>query len=782
MTHTHQDPSHRLRDLLARMTLDEKLAQLTSYWFNDLQTGQQPSLPKMQALLKHGIGQVSRLGGSSTLPPQEVARAGNQIQRFLVEHTRLGIPAILHEECCLGYLGLGGTIYPQIIGLASAWSPALVEQVTTQIRAQMLAVGARQGLSPVLDLAVDPRWGRTEETFGEDPYLASQLGMAYVRGVQGEDWEHGLMATGKHFVGHSLSLGGLNCAPAQVGPRALWDTFLVPFQAAIQKAGLRSIMNAYPELDGEVVAASRRILTGLLRDQLGFEGLVVSDYHAILMIHTFHRAAADRSTAARLALQAGIDVELPTCNCYGAPLREALEAGQCSLEEVDAAVWRVLQAKIALGLLDNPYVDEGAVMASFETPAQRQLARQAACQSMVLLKNDGLLPLRKTGVIALIGPNAAEPRHLIGDYSYPGMFELMTRAPMEGSAFITGVDPASLRGDAVRVPSVLEGLQAHLGDQAQVLYARGCHLTDPDRSGFDEALQIAARADVIILVLGDKSGLVPDCTCGETRDRADLGLPGVQEELARAVSALGKPVVVVLVNGRPLAIPWLDEHASAILEAWLPGEEGAAALAEILFGDANPGGRLPITFPRSVGQLPVYYNHKPTGNSSYWYVDYVETPAAPLYPFGHGLTYTTFAYSDLRISTASATQDEVIDISLAVTNSGSRPGTEVVQLYVCDEYASIPRPLKELKGFASLSLAPGESRRLAFHLPVDLLAFHDENLRLILEPGPVRVMLGASSADIRLEATIEISGAGKMPVAERLFTCPVTLATPNSPP
>jgi beta-glucosidase len=353
---------------------------------------------------------------------------------------------------------------------------------------------------------------------------------------------------------------------------------------------------------------------------------------------------------------------------------------------------------------------------------------------------------------------------------------------MEGSAFISGVDPAFIKSHAVRVPSILEGIQAHLlatsdGEPAQVLYAPGCPLTAHDRSGFGMALEAASRADVVVLVLGDKAGLTPDCTCGETRDRADLGLPGLQEELARAVVSLGKPVVLVLVNGRPLAIPWLDENVSAILEAWLPGEEGAAAVAEILFGEANPGGKLPITFPRSVGQLPVNYNHKPSGNSSYWYVDYVETPAAPLYPFGHGLSYTTFAYSDLRLSSTSATRGEVIDVSLVVTNTGQRAGVEVVQLYVNDEYASIPRPVKELKGFAALSLAPGESRRLAFHLPVDLLAFYDADLRLVLEPGPVKLMLGSSSADIRLESSIEISGPAKMPVAGRLFDCPFTIDT-----
>jgi beta-glucosidase len=767
--------SARLNDLLSQMTVEEKIAQLTSFWFNDLQEHQQPSTHKMQALLKNGIGQISRVGGSSTLSPLGVARAGNEIQRFLVTQTRLGIPAILHEECCLGYMGLGGTIYPQMIGLASTWEPALAEQMAIEIRSQLLTVGARQALSPLLDIASDPRWGRTEETFGEDPFLVSQFGMAYTRGLQGDNMQRGLMATGKHFVGHSLSLGGLNCAPVQLGPRALWESYLMPFQAAIQQARLRSIMNAYPELDGEVVAASRRILTNLLRDQLGFAGLVVSDYHAISMINSFHHAAPDDSKAAVMALKAGIEMELPTRICYGEPLRRALERGEISLEEIDAVVSRVLQTKLELGLFDYPYVDEDAIQSSFETPRQRLLAREIACQSMVLLKNNGLLPLKKVNSIAVIGPNAAEPRHLLGDYSYPSMFELMTRAPMTGSAFIREVDQEALQTNSVRVPSILEGIQAYVDQHTQVFYARGCPLTEADRSGFGEAIHVANQADVVILVLGDKSGLTPDCTCGETRDRAELGLPGIQEELAKAIVAIRKPVVLVLVNGRPLAIPWLDENIPAILEAWLPGEEGAAAVAEILFGAANPGGKLPITFPRSVGQLPINYNHKLAGAHSYWYDDYVETPASPLYPFGHGLSYTTFSYSDLHIHSEKATAGGTIHINLTITNTGLLAGHEVVQLYIYDEYACIPRPVKELKGFSRLTLAPGESRRLTFHLPVDLLAFYDESLELVVEAGMIQVMLGGSSEDIRLQGAFEIAGKGKMPIKERLFDCPVTI-------
>jgi beta-glucosidase len=778
--------STRAQDLLARLTVDEKIAQMTSVWFKDMQVGQEFSSAKMAALLANGIGQVTRIGGSSALSPIDVARAGNAIQRFLMNDLRLGIPAILHEESCVGYLTLGGTIFPQIIGLASTWCPELAGQMAAEIRRQMLAVGARQALAPVLDISRDPRWGRTEETFGEDPLLVAQFGMAYIRGLQGADLSAGVIATGKHFVGHSLSAGGLNCAPAQTGPNALWDVYLMPFQGAIRDAGLRSIMNAYPELDGIVAAASPSLLDGLLRRELGFEGLVVSDYYAIPMIHTLHRATPDLRAAAVKALKAGIDQELPAQACYGEPLRLALEAGEISMDEIDLAVRRILEAKFGLGLFENPYVDEGNVLGVFETPSQRSLAREIARQSLILLKNEGgLLPLTprafpdgrldRQPTIAVIGPNAAQPRNLLGDYSYPAMLELMRLAPAPGSAPIAGVDDAHVLCHSVSVPSVLEQIQAHAGPETRVLYAPGCSVSGADRSGFDQAVSLAAQADVVILVLGDKSGLVPDCTSGETRDRAVLGLPGVQENLAKAVVAVGKPVVAVLVTGRPLSITWLDENVPAILEAWLPGEEGAAAIAEALFGETNPGGKLPITFPRTVGQVPIYYSHKPSGGRSYWYGDYVDTPASPLYPFGHGLSYTTFSYSDLQISPKAAASGESVEVSLSIANTGDVAGDEVVQLYVCDQYASLPRPVKELKGFCRLTLAPGERRRLAFQLPVDLLAYYDEELKLIVEAGQIDVFAGSSSQDIRLQGEFQITGPARTVVHRRLFACPVAV-------
>lgn len=765
----------RVDRLLADMTLDEKFAQIGSYWMYELQSDGELDQIKIADKLHHGIGQITRIAGASTLDPVNAAKAANRIQKFLVENTRLGVPAILHEECCSGPMILGGTMFPQMLGLASTFRPELAQAMTTAIRKQLRAIGAQQGLAPVLDVSRDSRWGRVEETFGEDPTLVSHFGVAYINGLQGDDLQDGVMATGKHFIGHSMSQGGLNCGPVHLGMRTLYDVFLLPFQAAIRDAGLASIMNAYPELDGEVVAVSRRILTDLLRGELGFDGLVVSDYEAVAMIHNFHNLAADKSLAGSLALNAGIDVELPTFDCYGDALRTALEAGDLNLETVDLAVSRHLRKKIELGLFETPYVDEGSVLEVFETPENRSLAREIAAQSMVLLKNDGLLPLKKNiKTLAVIGPNAHNGRNQLGDYSYAATMQLLQFQSPKDSNFVN-LDAAHIARHEVKVISVLEGIKQVVSSDTNVMYARGCENLSGDTSGFEEALNVARQADAVVLVLGDHSGLVPSATTGETRDSADLKLPGVQEELARMVLATGKPVAVVLVSGRPYAIPWLSENANAILEAWLPGEEGGHAVADILFGERNPGGKLPVTFPRSVGQIPIFYNAKPSGMKSNWYVDYVSEKVTPLYSFGHGLSYTTFEYSDLSIDRKQAAGGETVNISLKVRNTGNMAGDEVVQLYVRDEFACVPRPVKELKGYRRIHLGANEERALTFHLPVDQLAFYDADLKLCLEAGRILVMVGSSSEDIRLNGEFEIAGAKKSFVKDRVYVCPVTV-------
>ncbi len=761
--------------LVSQMTLDEKLAQIGSYWIYELQTQGELDWEKIALKLKVGIGQISRPAGASTFSPVEAAQFNNRVQKFLLEKTRLGIPAILHEECCLGPLVLGGSIFPQMIGLASTFQPELAKRMAEETRRQLMAIGARQGLGPVLDLGVDPRWGRIEETFGEDPTLVSQFGVAYIQGLQSDDLATGVIATAKHFIGHSLSRGGLNCAPVQIGLREIYETYLAPFQAVIRDARIASVMNSYPEIDGDVVAASPRFLTQILRKELGFSGLIVSDYEAVRMLHDFHFIADSLEKAAVLALKAGIEVELPTETCYSEPLRAALESGEISLETVDKAVQSHLEKKLELGLFENPYVDEGIVPEIFDTDDQRALAHEIALGSMVLLKNTGVLPLDKAmGTLAVIGPNADAGRNQIGDYSYVAMCNLQVYQ-IPQNQFFTDEKIAASKQYEIKVPSVLDGIRSTLPENSQVLYAKGCENSGGDITGIPEAVAAADAADAVVLVLGDISGLTPECTTGETRDCANLRLPGQQERLAEAVLATGKPVIVVLVNGRPYAISDLVDKADAILEAWLPGEEGGKAVAEVLFGEANPGGKLPVTFPRSAGQLPMVYNAKPSGKSSNWYGDYVDGPVTPLFPFGHGLSYTSFEYSNLSIHSEKATLGEQVTISVNVKNSGAVSGDEVVQLYTYQKYTSIPRPVRELRGYRRVSLEPGETCTLSFLLPVNQLAFYNRDLSLVLERGVVEVMIGSSSEDIRQMGTFEIVGDEKMAVTNRVFVCPVSI-------
>jgi len=763
---------NEIKNLLQEMTLEEKLSQLRSYWIYDLQTSGVLDDKKISAKLNNGIGQITRIGGASAYSPQEAARVANHIQAFLKEKTRLSIPAIVHEECCVGLMAPLSSVFPEIIGLASTFQPELANKMTSEIRKQVMAIGSRQGLAPVLDVARDPRWGRVEETFGEDPILVSQFGVEYIKGLQSDDIQNGVMATGKHFVGHSFSLGGLNCGPVHLGWREIWDVYLAPFQAAIRDAGLASMMNAYPEIDGEVVAASKLILTDLLREKLGFDGLVVSDYEAVMMIHNYHYKAESPKEAAIMALTAGIDVELPSVACYGDPLLEALEQGELSIEIIDQSVTRHLQKKFELGLFDNPFVNEETVMDVFDTPNQRKLAFEIATKSMVLLKNDGVLPINSEQLkIGVIGPNADSSRCMVGDYSYTATTELLKVIPSGDSGFKT-LDEEEVKKLTVPIPTFLDALRGKL-PQSEIHFAEGCGINSDDESGFSKAVEVTYASDVVIMVLGGRSGLAPYCTTGEFRDSSELSLPGVQEKLARLIIGLGKPVVIVLLNGRPSAIPILAEQANAILQAWVPGEEGANAIISVLVGEENPGGKLPISIPRSAGQIPVFYNHKPSGSRSNIYGDYVNEKVTPLYPFGHGLSYARFEYSDIDIVNRNGVAGEVVDISCNVTNVSEVAGEEVVQLYCRDEFASIPRPVKELKGFVRVNLLPGESKKIVFRLPINMLAFYDMDLNLVVEPGKVQVMVGSSSEDIRLTGEVEIIGEEPTIIQDRVFVCPV---------
>ena len=770
MTETYRDAARpvaeRVEDLLARMSLDEKLAQLGCVWSTYLVEGEGFSASHAARLLADGIGQVTRVGGATALRPREVAAFTNALQRFLLERTRLGIPAIVHEESCAGLTARDATQFPQAIGLASTWNPELAEAMGAVIRAQMLAVGARQTLAPVLDVTRDPRWGRTEETFGEDPYLVGRMGVAYVGGIQGDDLSRGVAATAKHFLGYGASEGGLNHAPAHIGARELREIFARPFAAVIREAGIAAVMNAYSEVDGLACGGAKAILDDLLRGELGFDGVVVADYYTIGLLATFHAIAADAGEAAQTALEAGLDVELPQLDCYGAPLRARIESGAVPVALVDRAVRRMLRLKFALGLFDRAIVDAGAAASVYQTSEQRTLARRIARESIVLLKNDGgLLPLDPgTSRLAVIGPSADDPRLLQGDYSYPAHLEILYAAGRrEGSTAAVPSPASTVRPGPHFVPMITPraGIRAAVAPGCRIRCVPGCDLTGDSRAGFAEAIEAARASEVAIVCVGGKSGLLPDCTSGEFRDRADLGLPGVQQALVEAVVATGTPTVVVVIDGRPLALPWIAEHVRALLLAWLPGEEGGHAIADVLFGRANPAGRLPITMPRSVGQIPVYYNHKSGGGRSQMLGDYVDLPVRPLFPFGHGLSYTRFDYGTLAIAPAVSADAGTIEITLDVTNVGPRDGDEVVQLYLRDVVASLTRPVKQLAGFARVHLPAGAACRVGFALDPRQLAFYDRDMRLTLEAGEVRVMVGASSADIRQEGSFHIMAAAR---------------------
>lgn len=756
--------ANRVEDLLKRMTLEEKLAQLGSAWVFQMLSGDDFSPERAAEVCQHGLGQVTRIAGASNLRPDRAADIANQIQKTLVEETRLGIPAIVHEEICSGVMAAGSTVYPQALGVAATFEPDLNRRIADAIRAQMRSAGAHQGLSPVLDVSRDPRWGRTEETYGEDPYLVSRMGMAFVEGLQGDDLGSGVIATAKHFVGYSAPEGGMNWAPAHIGERELREVYLHPFEAAVKVAGVRSIMNGYHELDGVPCAANGDLMNGLLRETWGFEGIVVSDYFAVDQLAVYHRLADDKVEAASISLNAGIDSELPSTDCYAGALETALTEGSVSMATIDEAVRRTLRLKFELGLFEKPYVDTTLAVAAAESRDHTELAGEVARKSMVLLSNDGTLPIAATKKIAVIGPNADVGRNLYGDYAYPAHIESLQAMRGEGVFHMPIPDDVAFAGSESGAPSVLDALRGRFGESVE--HARGCGINDQDTSGFEAAVQLANRSDIVVLVLGDKAGLTVDCTSGEGRDRWSLDLPGVQEKLAAAIIETGKPVVTVLVVGRPSGSTKLHEESAAVLVAWLPGEEGAAAIADTLSGDYNPGGKLPMTFPRNVGQVPIFYSHKVSGGRSHWQGDYVDGPTSPLYPFGHGLSYTRFELEEPTVETPAVGEDGSVRVSARLTNVGDRAGEEVVQLYVRDIEASTTRPVVELKNFVRVGLEAGASRLVTFEVPVGQLGFYDRELSYVVEDGEIEFLVGTSSAALLPAGSVSIKTVGTI---EKVF-------------
>ncbi|MFB7842985.1 glycoside hydrolase family 3 N-terminal domain-containing protein [Microbacterium sp. NPDC056052] len=724
--------SDRVGALLARMTLEEKAAQLVGYWLDQGGEVVAPLQNEMAAAGRHdtladvtrnGIGHYTRVYGTRPVEPAERAAWLWAEQRRLKRETRLGIPALVHEECLTGLAAWKAATFPTPLAWGASFDRELVAEMGALIGDSMRRLGVHQGLAPVLDVVRDPRWGRVDECIGEDPYLVGTIGTAYVQGLQSA----GVHATLKHFLGYSGSRAGRNHAPVSAGPREVADVFLPPFEMAIRDGGVRSVMNSYAEIDGVPVASDPELLTSVLRERLGFDGVVVADYFAVAFLEVMHAVAADRGEAAELALRAGIDVELPSGDAYATPLIDRIRSGLLDEAYLDRAVIRVLAQKEQLGLLEaDAFEDEPPSAVDLDTPRHREVARRLAAESLVLLSNDGTLPLAGTARrIALIGPNADRTEALQGCYSFAN--------------HVLAHHPDHELG--IEIPTVREALAAAL-PAAEIVHVRGAEVEGDDRTGFAEAERAAAAADVAVVVVGDQAGLFGRGTVGEGNDVESLDLPGVQRDLVERIVAAGTPVVMVVLSGRPYAIDWaLDGGAArpaAVLQAFFPGEEGGAAIADVLTGAATPSGRLPLSLPRSSGAQPYSYLHPILGGPS----DVTSADPSPLRPFGFGLSYTTFSYDAFEVS-AEAPTSGAFTASVVVANTGARRGAEVVQLYGRDVVASVTRPVAQLLGYARVELDPGERRTVRFEVPSARFAFSDRALTRVVEPGEVQVWAAA---------------------------------------
>ena len=727
----------KIEALISQMTIEEKCGQLScpigfnfygkeddSLWLAEDFLGMMDTLPLGSCWAVLRTDPWSRKTVETGLHPRESARLLNMMQRHTIENTRLGIPLLFCEETPHGHMAVGTTVFPTGIGQASTWNPELMKQMGEVMGKEVRLQGAQIGYGPVLDIARDPRWSRVEETMGEDPYLAGVLGSAVVKGMQ-----ENVCATLKHLAAYGIPMGGHNAATADVGPNRLMSDYLTSFERAICEGGAKTVMTSYNTIDGVPCSANLWLLQDILRNSWNFKGVVFSDLNAVNAIYATQYVAADPAEAAALALKAGVDIDLGGYN-YGGFLKEALNRGLVNEADINRAVYHVLQLKFDLRLFENPYVDEGLAEAEVGKKESIQLAKQVALESSVLLKNDGILPFgEQINKVAVIGPNADNMYNQLGDYTAPQ--------------------------DPDRIMTMLEGIREK--GRAEVTYTKGCAVRDENDANIDEAVRIAKAADVVVLVVGGSSARdfktsyeetgaaivnssISDMDCGEGYDRSTLKLLGKQEELMQRIYAIDKPVVTVYIQGRPLDMNLAAEKSNALLTMWYPGMEGGSAMADILWGDYNPAGRLPISVPRSVGQIPVYYSQPTMG-------DYVEESAKPLYPFGYGLSYNQFEYSDLKVSTVSK-MDTICHITCMVKNVGPCDGEEVVQLYVRDEVSSIAPASKLLKGFQRLHINKGETKQVTFYLTTRDLSVCSKEKGWHLEPGAFTFMIGGNADDV----------------------------------
>lgn len=796
------DARSRALELLGRMTLPEKVAQLTALIPTMLFDGNGLRPQVAQAKLGAGIGFVEPHMGGFPMTAADLAPLNNHVQRYLLEHTRLGIPAIMHVEALNGVNAPSFTSFPTAIALAATWNPLGVGEMAALTGRQMRSVGLHQALSPLFDVARDARWGRVHETYGEDPYLVSALGVPFVSRLQGDSLRHGALATGKHFLGYAMSEAGLNMATVPMGERELREIYARPFAAAMELAGLDSVMNSLSDWDGVPAAADPCVFRGLLRGELGFTGTVVSDWGSIENLITHHRAATTAQEAAVLGLRAGIDVELPAPFGYGQPLVEAVEAGEISESLIDESVLRVLVHKFELGLFENPYVDEDPISIMTIAEDGRDLSLQLARESITVVKNDGVLPLRPATRIAVIGPHADSIGAAFAPYTFPA-FIALTRALRAGKASsMVGVDANTFAPDEAYLDSEIGDLLAMDEDEyartqygavslvdalrlalpeSEILFSEGCTI-DGGEDKIAAAVDTARSADVVILALGGLARwFFAQRTEGEGADAADVSLPAAQRRLVSEIAGAGKPTVGMLFSGRPVALGDVEPMLDAVVLGYFGSQFGTRAVAEVLAGISEPQGRLPYTIPRSSGQVPIHSGQR--FGSGYRrreddvHGGYVDEAATPLYSFGHGLSYTTFAYTDLTLSTPSIAADGEVNVSVTVTNTGQRVGIEVVQMYVEDEAVGISRPASQLAGFHRITLEPGQAATVSFALRLPLLAYLSLSGRWIVEPGPMVISVGSSSADLRLHSTLEVTGPTVDVTDRRVFLTESTSTT-----
>jgi beta-xylosidase len=785
MTYTDSalSPTERATDLLAQMTVTEKVAQLTGVLPHLLGAPQSVTHDKLEAILANGVGQICSVGtiGGAV----EVANLGNAVQLYLQNHTRLGIPAILHNETLNGVMGEHFTAFPTAIGLAATWAPSNVSLMADLIRRQMRAAGIHQGLAPVLDIARDARWGRVHETYGEDVLLASAFGVAYVKGLQGTDLTQGVLATAKHFLGYAATESGQNMAATHLGPRELRDVYAAPFEAAVRLADLQSVMNSYSEIDGEPVATSRAVLTDLLRGELGFTGTVVSDYRSLFYV-VKRQGVGDVISAAATGLRAGLDVELPAAFAYGPELIDAIERGTIPADDLDVSVHRTLTHKFALGLFENPFVDAEPITLSALSRSGRELSRTITDESVTLLKNDGVLPLaRDVASVAVIGPHADSVLAGFANYSYPRFLQIRL-AMMTGKSRMAGMEQAMSNPDPVAAErmramtvalsnidpeqTTRDSYDAHSLSQALadalpnavVATASGTGVLDDEPHDIPGAIQVAQAADVLVLAIGGRSvAFAGQATEGEGSDSATMELPAQQVALVQEVAKLGKPVVAVLYMGKPYDLSQIEPLVDAIVTGYLPGPEGGRSLAAALTGDISPSGKLPFTIPRHVGQVPLYHSQKRGSGqrrqASDQFTGYVDLENSPLYPFGHGLSYTSFEVSDLVVNDP-ADGKSALEVEVTVQNTGDRAGTEVVQVYASAPGVVITRAERALVAFSRVTLDPGSAARVSFTIDMRQLGYTCEDERFVVDPGEYGIRVGTSSESLPLSATSVVGG------------------------